>query len=150
MSGRLIGIARVRELRAPLEELGEASVSERSGIEGDVRGVKAGRQVTMLFREGWEDACREIDALLPWVTRRANLYIDGASRPRAAGGWIAIGDVVLAVTKETKPCALMECAHAGLRRALEPDWRGGVCCNVLRGGIIRMGDPVILSEAASR
>src|ERR1700692_443071 len=99
MSGRLIGIARVRELRAPLEELGEASVSERSGIEGDVRGVKAGRQVTMLFREGWEDACREIDALLPWVTRRANLYIDGASRPRAAGGWIAIGDVVLAVTK---------------------------------------------------
>ena len=147
MSGRLIGIARVHELRAPLEEVDVASVTERHGIEGDARGVKADRQVTVLFREGWEDACRDIDASLPWITRRANLYVEGLDRPRTVAGRIVIGNVVLAVAQETKPRELMERAYAGLRRALEPDWRGGVCCNVLQGGIIRKGDSVILAEA---
>jgi MOSC domain-containing protein YiiM len=145
MSGRLTGIARACELRAPLEEMDTASITERDGIEGDARGIKADRQITVLFREGWEDACRDIGASLPWTTRRANLYVDGLDRPRAAGARIAIGEVVLAVVQETKPCELMERAHPGLRRALAPDWRGGVCCNVLQGGTIRKGDPVILS-----
>jgi len=32
-----------------------------------------------------------------------------------------------------------------LRRALKPDWRGGVCCDVVSGGTIRVGDPVLLA-----
>jgi len=150
MSGRLIGIARAREMRAPLEELDTASIAERHGIEGDARGIKADRQITVLFREGWEDACRDIGASLPWTTRRANLYVEGLDRPRTAGGRIVIGEVVLAVAQETKPCDLMERARAGLRRALEPDWRGGVCCNVLQGGTIRKGDAVIYSGTPER
>jgi len=150
MSGRLIGIARARELRAPLDEMDEASVSERSGIDGDARGIKQGRQVTILFREGWEDACRELDAALPWVTRRANLYVEGLERPRMAGGRIEIGNVVLAVAEETRPCELMERAHRGLRHALIPDWRGGVCCDVVRGGMLRVGDAVILTSVLPR
>jgi MOSC domain-containing protein YiiM len=148
MSGRLIGIARARELRAPLEEVEEASVSECSGIEGDARGIKRGRQVTILFRDGWEDACRELDTALPWVTRRANLYVEGLERPRMTGGRIRIGNVVLAVAQETKPCELMERAHKGLRRALAPDWRGGVCCDVVQGGQLQVGEAVILSGAS--
>jgi MOSC domain-containing protein YiiM len=144
MTGRLIGIARAKVLLAPLEQLSEAAVSESSGIEGDARGSKPGRRVTVLFREGWEDACRDVDALLPWTTRRANLYVEDFDRPRETGTRIAIGDVVLEVTQETKPCELMERAHAGLRAALTPDWRGGVCCNVLQGGTIRTGDTVTL------
>jgi MOSC domain-containing protein YiiM len=150
MSGRLIGIARAPELRAPLEEIDGAPVSERAGIEGDARGIKLGRQVTILFRDGWEEACRELDVTLPWVTRRANLYVEGVERPRMAGGLVAIGDVLLAVAQETKPCELMERAHRGLRRALTPDWRGGVCCDVVRGGHVLLGDTVILSAAAQR
>jgi MOSC domain-containing protein YiiM len=142
MQGLLVGIARVRELRAPLEESEDANVTVARGIEGDARGMKPGRQVTVLFREGWEDACDEVGAALPWVTRRANLYVEGVERPREVGGRIRIGDVVLAVAEETRPCELMERAHTGLRRALTPDWRGGVCCNVVAGGAIRIGDAV--------
>jgi MOSC domain-containing protein YiiM len=140
MSGNLVGIARVHELGAPLEELTSASISLERGIDGDARGMKHGRQVTVLFREGWEEACRDLHAELPWVTRRANLLLANLDRPREAGGFLHIGDAELQITMETRPCDLMERARVGLRAALRPDWRGGVCCVVRRGGEITVGD----------
>lgn len=142
MSGRLIGIARARIKRGPMEEIDAAAVSVAAGIEGDRRGVKPGRQVTVLFREGWEDACEAVGADLPWTTRRANLYVEGVERPRAVGARIAIGALVLEVTEETAPCILMEQAHKGLMRAMRPEWRGGACCNVVEAGEVRLGDAV--------
>lgn len=142
MSGNLLGIARAAELRAPLEELAVASVSREKGIAGDVRGIKRGRQVTILFRDGWDDACRDLGISLPWTTRRANLFVGGIERPRSVGGQISVGDVVLEVTEETAPCMLMEHFHKGLKAALTPEWRGGVCCLVLSGGEIKIGDEV--------
>jgi MOSC domain-containing protein YiiM len=141
MTGHLVGIARVRELGAPLEEMLAASISLERGINGDARGRKNGRQVTVVFRDGWEDACRDVGADLPWITRRANLLLANLARPREAGGLLRIGDVELQVTMETRPCHLMDRAHEGLRAALRPDWRGGVCCVVRRGGEIKLGDP---------
>jgi MOSC domain-containing protein YiiM len=145
MTGRLIGIARAAELRAPLEEIDRASISVDAGIDGDARGRKPDRQVTVLFREGWDDACRELGVRLPWVARRANLFVDGVAPPQRAGGRLHIGDVVLEVTMETDPCFLMEKAQAGLKAALTPAWRGGVCCKVVSGGTLRVGDAVLLS-----
>jgi MOSC domain-containing protein YiiM len=146
MTGRLIGIARVAEKRGPLEELSHADVSVERGIAGDQRGVKPGRQITVLFREGWDDACVELGVMLPWIARRANLYVEGLDRPRRIADRLRIGEIVLAVTDETNPCNLMELAHRGLRNALAPDWRGGVCCDVIAGGAIRIGDSVSLTE----
>jgi MOSC domain-containing protein YiiM len=139
--GRLIGIAKAREKLAPLEEMEAAPVTVKRGIEGDVRGQNTDRQVTILFREGWEAACAEAGASLPWVARRANLFVEGMQVPHE-GTRIAINDVVLEVTKETKPCHLMDKAHMGLKAALTPEWRGGACCNVIAGGTIRLGDVI--------
>jgi MOSC domain-containing protein YiiM len=138
--GNLVGIARACVLGAPLEELTSTAISVQRGIEGDARGEKRGRQVTVLFRDGWEDACRDIGAELPWITRRANLLLANLDRPREAGGTLRIGDAELQITMETRPCDLMERSYAGLRAALRPDWRGGVCCVVRRGGEIKLGD----------
>ena len=144
MMGHLVGIARVRELRAPLEELEAASISVASGVDGDVRGRKPGRQVSILFREGWEKACRAAGTDLPWTARRANLCVEGFDFPRTVGWQVTIGEAVLEVTMETEPCHLMDRAHFGLRKAMIPDWRGGVCCNVIAGGRISLGDAVRL------
>jgi MOSC domain-containing protein YiiM len=73
--------------------------------------------------------------------------VERLSFPHAAGWQLLIGEVALEVTEETKPCALMERAHAGLRRAMTPDWRGGVCCRVISGGTIAVGDEVRLRDA---
>jgi MOSC domain-containing protein YiiM len=145
MSGKLIGIARVHELRAPLEEIKTAQVSVERGIDGDARGAKLDRQVTVLFREGWEAACRAIEVSLPWTTRRANLYVDGLKFPHEIGWKLQIGDVLLEVTQETAPCMLMEQAHRGLRQAMVPDWRGGVCTKVLKGGAFSLGNAVTIA-----
>ena len=142
MMGRLIGIAKVDELRAPLVELQSANISVEAGIAGDARGRKLDRQVTVVFRESWDDACRELGVALPWTTRRANLFVEGVAIPRRAGGQIKIGPVVLEVRQETQPCQLMERAHSGLKAALTPEWRGGVCCNVVAAGSINLGDEV--------
>jgi MOSC domain-containing protein YiiM len=142
MTGRLIGIAKCDEFRAPLTEVQASTISIEAGLDGDARGRKRDRQVTVLFREGWDDACRELGVTLPWTTRRANLLIEGVSPPQQAGGKIRIGDVTLQIVLETDPCYLMEKAHAGLKAALTPHWRGGVCCNVISGGSVRIGDAV--------
>jgi MOSC domain-containing protein YiiM len=145
MTGKLIGIAKAAELRAPLQEMNAASVSVEAGIGGDARGRKIDRQVTVLFRESWDDACRDLGVTLPWTTRRANLLVEGITPPQKTGGNLKIGDVVLKVMLETDPCMLMERAHEGLKAALTPDWRGGVCCKVVSGGDIKLGDAVQLS-----
>ena len=139
--GRLVGIARVTAKRAPPRELEEAVVGLTDGIAGDVRGKKRGRQVTVLFKEGWDAACDDLGVRLPWVTRRANLLLEGVPVPDI-GERLAIGGLMLEVMEETKPCRVMEAAHRGLQRALVRQWRGGVCCKVVTGGHIRVGDPV--------
>lgn len=90
------------------------------GIVGDARGRKRGRQVTIVFRESWDDACRELGADVPWTARRANLLVEGVPVPRPPQR-VRIGDAVLEVTQETDPCSLMDRQHQGLRAALKPE-----------------------------
>ena len=139
--GHLLAIAHAPVKRGPLMALQEAVVGVADGVDGDARGTRPGRQVTVVFREGWDAACRELGAELPWITRRANLLVEGVAVP-GEGKRLVIGSLVLEVTQETQPCQVMEAAHRGLRAALTPDWRGGVCCRVVQGGTIRVGDRV--------
>jgi len=139
--GHLLAIARAPVKRGPISPLTETEVGIAGGVAGDARGKRPGRQVTVVFREGWEAACRELGVDLPWTTRRANLFVEGVPVPHE-GERLVIGSLVLEVTQETQPCQVMEAAHRGLRSALTPDWRGGVCCRVISGGTIRVGDRV--------
>lgn len=87
----------------------------------------------------WDAACAEIGQELPWTPRRANFLVNGEN-PDRLGARLKIGDVILEVTDETQPCALTEQAVIGLKAAVESDWRGGVCCRVVKGGPVAVGD----------
>ena len=102
--------------------------------------------MTVLALEDWRAALNEVSSelILKWTVRRANLLVEGVELPRE-GGRLSVGDVVLEVTGETKPCARMDAARTGLRKALESDWRGGVCCKVIAGGRVEVGDGVSVS-----
>ena len=129
--------------RVAMQSIDSAQISVNSGILGDFRGPQKDRQITILSEDAWQKACREIDVELPWTTRRANLLVDGVEFDESyTNRRVRIGEVELVVTRETNPCSLMDAQQAGLTAALTPDWRGGICCNVVKLGIVKLGDRV--------
>jgi MOSC domain-containing protein YiiM len=121
------------------------------GVAGDHKGAKFKRRaVTILAREDWHAALADLgleEGSLDWTERRANLLVESLRLPRAIGAQLRVGPVLLEVTYPTTPCARMDQAHAGLRKALHPDWRGGVTCRVLEGGRVKIGDAVTIEHA---
>jgi MOSC domain-containing protein YiiM len=143
----IIGLAVTPKIRAPMEERDQVEITVDAGIGGDARGTKRRRQISILFEEDWNDAVSETGDPMNWMERRANIFIKGMRSPQKEGGIFTIGDVTLEVMVETEPCQLMEEKRSGLRKALTPDWRGGVCCKVLSAGRIAVGDDVGYSES---
>jgi MOSC domain-containing protein YiiM len=129
--------------RAAMQTIDSARISVDSGIEGDFRGAQKGRQITILSTEAWRRACAEVGVELPWTTRRANLLVDGVEFDESyTGRKLVIGEVELLVTRETNPCSRMDEQQAGLTAALTPEWRGGICCDVVKPGTVKPGDRV--------
>jgi MOSC domain-containing protein YiiM len=123
-TGRLIGIADRPARRAPMQTVEAALIEAGGGVEHDHKGKKFPRRgVTLLAREAWEAALADLAKVgnahdLPWTARRANLLIEGVELPRALGGVVKIGPVVLEITYPTTPCKRMDEARDGLMRAL--------------------------------
>lgn len=136
-----------------MEVLAHADVTIDGGIAGDFRGaVKPGgrgkRQVTLMEAGDWAAAMAELGHSIPWQERRVNLLVGNLNLPQMSGTLLRIGaEVVLRVTVECDPCSRMETVAPGLKAALTPDWRGGVCCRVVTGGRIVVGDEIRIEEA---
>ena len=136
--------------RVAMQSIDSARIDIASGILGDFRGSQRDRQVTILSESAWQRACDEVGAALPWTVRRANLLVDGIEFDDSyIGKRVRIGEAELEITEETDPCTRMDEQHPGLTAALEPQWRGGVCCRVLKAGDIRIGDTVEIAEGDS-
>ena len=147
MSGRILGIATRPRPAADMNESEWIQV-EASGLAGENRKGQR-RQVTLLAREDWERAQADAGAELHWTTRRANLLIEGLDLAHTTGRRIRVDTALLEVTAETDPCDLMDRFHAGLRKALAPDWRGGASTRVIEPGVIRVGDAVRFEDEAA-
>ena len=146
MKARLLGIAVKPRRLQPMQLIDAGELSLQAGLVGDSRGKPGPRQVTLLSLAAWHAACNEIGVILPWTERRANLLVGDLPLYQSAGSRIVIGDAVLEISGETDPCARMTAVHPGLFDALAPEWRGGVCCRVLRGGAITLGMEVELGR----
>lgn len=143
---RLAGIARREKKRAPMETLERADIMLESGVAGDFRGRPGKRQVTLLALSAWQAACDDVGEDIPWTTRRSNLLIEGVELPQASGCIVIIGEVKLKTTIEVDPCSRMDEQVPGLTRALQPNWRGGVACEVITGGSVKVGDTVSIQK----
>lgn len=148
---QLLGIATRPVRHAPMKEAVAARITVESGVNGDARGQPGRRQVTVITRHAWEAACFELGVThLPWTTRRANLLIDGVDLQGKIGYDLRVGNAVLTISGETRPCEVMERAYPGLKAALKPEWRGGVICRVTRSGDIAVGCEVALTRNVVR
>lgn len=133
-----------------METLEHALVTLDKGVEGDCRGAvpegkKGNRQITVIEAESWAAAMQDLGGTdgLVWSDRRANLLVSSVRLPREAGKVIAIGKSLrIEVRRECDPCSRMDALRDGLRTALTPDWRGGICGRVISEGEIAVGDEV--------
>lgn len=141
------GIAIRTAAGGPMQELPEADMLEGGGLRGDLSS-SADRGITLLSGRQWAEVSRELGVNLPWHTRRANILLDSAGLGPWVGRTIRLGDGLVHIVGETRPCELMDRFHCGLKAALTPDTRGGVHGRVLKGGRIRVGDRVGPLESA--
>ena len=141
MAGRLEQIWLKRARRGPMDPVASASAVEGRGVVGSAS-YGSHRQVTIISLERWRELMGELDADLDPAARRAELLISGLNLERSRGRLIAIGPCVFLVGGETRPCERMDEALPGLRSAMEERWGGGVWVEVVRGGEIRVSDPV--------
>lgn len=142
------GIAVRTARRGAMKEMEEAEVRADFGLVDDVPGKSVERGVTFLLREQWDEVNKELGDDLPWHTRRANVLLEGAeSLLPLVGKRIRVGDnVEVTILDETRPCGLMEYLRPGLEEVLRRDGRGGVLGRVMTGGMVRVGDAVVISD----
>jgi len=139
--GRVEAIALRSGRNQCMIEVTAADAVADHGLTGDYQPA-VDRGITLISAPQWGDVQRELKADLPWHTRRANVLVSAKRLASLIGRTIRIGDATVEIKAETKPCALMDELHQGLRNALTPDCRGGVYGRVVKGGPIRVGDAI--------
>ena len=100
------------------------------------------RQVTIIDRDVWAARTAAVGAALDPSARRANLMVSGIDLLKSRGKTLRIGECILEIAGETKPCERMDEAATGLRAAMYPDWGGGAFAMIVKGGTIKVGDDV--------
>ena len=140
----VIHLFRAPKRRAPMEELPEARALEEVGLEGCAHARPQGkRQVLLMDRE-----TLDVFELLPGIVRE-NVTTEGLDvNCLAIGERLQIGKVELQVSAVCDPCVQIEALRAGLQAAMQR--RRGMLCRVVRGGILRRGDEIVVSRMVGR
>ena len=126
--------------RSDLTEVPEVLAVEGMGLEGD-RYLGTTRNVTVVAEGELEAAATQLGyPILPGATRR-NITVDADRLPRTTGTLIHMGEATLSVWRDCPPCQRMyQTVGPRAREALAG--RGGIAAKVVKGGMIRVGDPV--------
>lgn len=131
----------------PMDAVQEATLVENRGILGNAN-QNGRRQITVIEEEVWLRLMRELGGDLDPSARRANLMISGLSLAESRDRLLRVGDCLIDVRGETRPCERMDEALPGLKDAMKPGWAGGVFGTIVSGGTIRVGDPAAFAGRA--
>ncbi len=149
-SGKVLGIYVTPQKGAALSAVQSAEVVAGRGIVGDRnydatppkdRPDEGGRQVTLIESEAHEHIEREHGIRLPLNESRRNIVTSGVALNDLVGREFHVGAVRLRGIRLCHPCGYLEkMTQPGVRKALE--MRGGLRCDVIEGGTVRIGDAV--------
>lgn len=121
-----------------MAELCEVCAIENHGFEGCAHARPGGKRQVLLMDI---ETLREMN-LTPGIIRE-NITTEGiAVKALKAGQRLRVGDVELEVSAACEPCELMEEIRPGLMAALAG--RRGMMCRVVKGGMLRQGDELVV------
>lgn len=146
MSGRVEALWTKRAHRGVMDAHREVVCVAGKGIEGNTCRSST-RQVTIIAREPWEAMMRELGGAVAPAARRANIMVSGVELAKSRGKVLRLGGVRVRIRGETRPCERMDEALAGLRTAMDPEWRGGAFGEVLDDGLVAVGDAAAWEDA---
>ena len=139
MTGEVVSIWIKRSHRGVMDAVDEAQAVAGRGLVGNADQGRR-RQVTIIDEEAWNAAAAETGHRVDPSKRRANIMLRGIALAESRGRHLRIGNCLVHILDETRPCERMEEAQPGLRKALGTAWRAGVFGEIVEGGSIRIGD----------
>jgi MOSC domain-containing protein YiiM len=148
-AGRLEAIFVGSVKNQPLQSVQRAALVAGAGIVGDRKNQSnakhpdPSREVTLIEAEAIEGARRDYGLQFAALQSRRNLLTRGVALNHLVGSVFQVGQVRLRGIRLCEPCGHLEkLTIAGIREALIH--RGGLMAEVLQGGLIQIGDPVIV------
>ncbi len=126
-------------------EVPEAVATAGAGLEGDrycTFGASAETQLTLIQIEAVNEFNEAFAADLPATAFRRNVITEGVDLNTLEGRIFTVGEVQLRGVELCEPCAYLQklLDIPGLVKQLTH--KGGLRCEILRGGVIRPGDQV--------
>ena len=121
-----------------------------SGLEGDhYRGKGVGkRQVTLINAEHMAAIASMVGTEVRPAQLRRNVVLQGINLLALKDRTFRVGEAVLQTTGLCHPCSRME-ENLGPGGYNAVRGHGGITARVIRDGLIRIGDPVVVIEADS-
>ena len=140
-----IGVRPAR--REPMQSLTQTNAIEELGLQGDHRMTKtpgSGRQVTLISEEFIHQISHFLGGkpVSPALLRR-NLVVKNINLNALRYQNFQIGDAIFQAGALCHPCTRMEQALGKGAIAAMMGY-GGLCCKIIRGGEIKVGDSVEL------
>jgi MOSC domain-containing protein YiiM len=151
VTGTVVSIHIAATGAAPVKTVREIRALVGQGLEGDRYALKlgtysndpgSGRDVTLIEVEAIEALRRDYQITLELGMSRRNIVTRSVALNHLVDVEFSVGDAVLRGTRLCDPCAHMEklTVKGALRGLIH---RGGLRAEIIRGGIIRVGDPIV-------
>jgi MOSC domain-containing protein YiiM len=159
MAAEVVAIHLVDRAGEPMRAVDQAELVAGLGLVGDRyaagRGTYSqtpspggGRQVTLFEAEVLDQLARELGIQLSAAEHRRNITTRGVRLDSLLGRRFRIGPVLCEGVRPCTPCDYLQRLVGKPVLAPLAD-RGGLRANVLEGGLICRGDPIVLAAAPS-
>jgi MOSC domain-containing protein YiiM len=153
--GQVVAIYTAPAKGAPMESRDDVEAVAGVGLDGDRYANGAGkytagaddgkRALTLIEREAVAAAGREYEVEIGEHETRRNVVTEGVPLNHLVGRTFRVGDVTVRGLRLAEPCAYLEgLTRPGTRRALVH--RAGLRAEILESGLIRVGDPIEVTD----
>ena len=150
MQGTVKAIYIVGEGGAPMLKLDQVKALADCGLEGDRYCKGAGYwtgvdecQATLIAAEDLEKIAGTTDVRIQNGEHRRNLITSGIRLDSLQGKKFQVGEAIFEYDRPRPPCVyIQKITQPGMTQALMG--RGGICARVVRSGLIRVGDSIVV------